>query len=175
MSRSRILFVVLSVYVALGSTRSSEAQLPIELKPAEAVPDREVLHNHFQETLANVKLVGRFTVLGKEDGPLSKEEYTIRSVTKLPQDDYWLFNTRIKYGQKDVSVPLPLEVKWAGDTPIITLTNFTIPGMGTFGARVVIHNGKYAGTWTHGEAGGHLFGVIGKLPAEEQVDPVPKP
>ena len=42
---------------------------------------------------ANVKLVGKFTILGK-DGPLRKEEYTIRSVKKLPAGDAWMFTTR---------------------------------------------------------------------------------
>jgi len=64
-------------------------------------------------------------------------------------------------------VPLPLEVKWSGDTPVITLTNFTIPALGTFTSRVLIYNGKYAGTWTHGKVGGHLFGTIEKMDEEK--------
>jgi len=120
------------------------------------------LFQRFEETLSDVKFVGRFTILGKDDGPLRKEEYTIHSVKKLPKGDYWLFNTRIKYGKNDVQVPLPLEVKWAGTTPMITLTNFTVPGLGTFSARVLIYHNKYAGTWSHGNVGGHLFGTIEK-------------
>ena len=110
-----------------------------------------------------MKLVGRFTIIGRDDGELPKEEYTIESVKKLPDGDYWEFKARIKYGQNDVTVPLQLEVKWAGTTPMITLTDFTIPGMGTFSSRVVIYKKRYAGTWTHGKVGGHLFGVIEKL------------
>ena len=124
--------------------------------------DQEKLFQLFEKTLTDVKFVGRFTILGKDDGPLRKEEYTIRSVKKLPKGDYWLFNTRIKYGQNDLQVPLPLEVKWAGTTPVITLTDFTVPGLGTFSARVVIYRNKYAGTWSHGDVGGHLFGTIEK-------------
>ncbi|MCB9921429.1 MAG: hypothetical protein H6822_04570 [Planctomycetaceae bacterium] len=123
--------------------------------------------------MSGVKLVGRFTILGKDDGPMPKEEYTINSVTKLPDGDLWLFNARIKYGERDLTVPLPLEVKWAGDTPVITLTDFTIPGMGTFSSRVVIDNQKYAGTWSHGKAGGHLFGLIEKAVAKEPDLPAP--
>ncbi|HJN11324.1 MAG TPA: hypothetical protein QF564_21745 [Pirellulaceae bacterium] len=131
--------------------------------------DQERLFQRFEETLSDVKLVGRFTILGKDDGPLRKEEYTISSVKKMPKGDYWLFNTRIKYGKNDVQVPLPLEVKWAGTTPMITLTDFTVPGLGTFSARVVIYRNKYAGTWSHGEVGGHLFGTIEKN--AEDADP----
>ncbi len=134
---------------------------------ATADTDREALFKHFEKTLSGVKLVGRFTILGNDDGPLRREGYTIESVEKLPEGDYWLFKARIKYGDNDVTVPLPLEVKWAGTTPIITLTDFTIPGLGTFSSRVVIYNKKYAGTWTHGKVGGHLFGVIEKLSEDD--------
>jgi hypothetical protein len=129
--------------------------------------EQQELFKLFEQKLSGVKLVGRFTILGKDDGPLPKEEYTINSVKKMPEGDYWLFTSRIQYGDKDVTLPLPLEVKWAGDTPVITLTDFTIPAMGTFSARVVIYKNKYSGTWTHGKVGGHLFGVIEKLDPDE--------
>jgi hypothetical protein len=114
-----------------------------------------------------VKLVGRFTVTGKENGNPRPEEYTISRAVKLPEGDAWLIQARIRYGDKDVSVPVPVEIKWAGDTPVITLTNLTLPGLGTFTSRVVIYEGRYAGTWQHGEVGGHLFGTIEKLPSDK--------
>jgi hypothetical protein len=80
--------------------------------------------------------------------------------------DYWLLTSRIKYGKNDITLPLPLEIKWAGDTPVITLTDFTIPSLGTFSSRVVIYDNAYAGTWSHGKVGGHLFGTIEKIKAE---------
>lgn len=139
---------------------------PADAKPAAAkVPSAEELHKKFAEALRGVKLVGQFTVLGK-DTPPAKEEYTILSATKSDEGDFWLLQARIKYGANDVTVPLPLEIKWAGTTPVITLDNFTIPGLGTFNARVLFHDTTYAGTWTHGKVGGHLFGTIEKLPAE---------
>ena len=117
----------------------------------------------FEKLLSQAKLVGRFTVLGKDGGAGKKEEYTISSVKKMPQGGFWLFNARLKYGGTDMTLPLPLEVKWAGDTPVITLTETTIPGLGTFSARVVIHGGQYAGIWKHGKHGGQMFGVIQKI------------
>jgi hypothetical protein len=120
-----------------------------------------------EQDLTNVKLIGRFTVAGREDQSPKPEEYTITSAMKLPDGDVWLLKSRIKYGDKDVTVPIPLEIKWAGDTPIITLTDLTIPQLGTFSSRVVIYEGRYAGTWQHGQVGGHLFGRIEKLPAEK--------
>jgi hypothetical protein len=117
----------------------------------------------FAAAMSGVKLTGQFTIVGQKEQPLRKEEYEIQSVSKMPKGDYWLFQARIKYGQHDVAVPLPLQVKWAADTPVITLDEVTIPGLGTFGARVVIHDDKYAGTWSHGDVRGHLFGIIEKM------------
>ena len=117
----------------------------------------------FEKLLTQAKLVGRFTILGQSAGAGKKEEYTISSVKKMPQGDFWLFNARLKYGSTDMTLPLPLEVKWAGKTPVITLTETTIPGLGTFSARVVIHGGQYAGIWKHGKHGGQMFGEIQKI------------
>lgn len=116
-----------------------------------------------EKELTGAKMTGQFTVTGKmKDDKLSKEEYTIESAKKLDEGDTWLIKARIKYGDKDSVFPVPVEIKWAGDTPVITLDKVTIPGLGTFSSRVVIHDGKYAGTWQHDQVGGHLFGTIGK-------------
>jgi len=120
-----------------------------------------------KETLNGVALVGKFTILGKDDNGTKPERYEIKNVRKLDDGDLWLFNARIKYGKNDKTIPLPLEVKWVGNTPVIALDNLTIPGMGTFSSYVVIDGDKYAGTWTHGKASGHLFGQIEKLEAKE--------
>ena len=148
---------LLLVFINLVATAAAG-----EDEPAVQKPGQQALFKSFQETLTGATLVGHFTVLGQQEADLKKESYTIHSVTKLPQEDYWLFQARIQYAGKDLTVPIPLQVKWAGDTPVITLTNFAIPGLGTFSSRVVIYNDKYAGTWTHDKAGGHLFGTIEK-------------
>jgi len=140
-----------------------------ETQPADAAQKQRF--ERFEKEMHGVKLVGRFTVTGRDDGDLKPEEYIIRSVKKLEEDDLWLFQCRIKYGNTNVSLPLPLVVRWAGDTPVITLDKFRIPGMGTFDARVVIHDRKYAGTWSHDDVGGHLFGEIQEATPEELAEP----
>ena len=115
---------------------------------------KKSLYEKFEKTMSGAKLVGNFTLLNaKPDQKLQPEEYVISEVKKLDKGEMWMFKARIKYGGKDVTVPLPLEVQWAGDTPVITLTDFAVPTMGTFSARVVIYNQKYAGTWSHGKEG----------------------
>jgi hypothetical protein len=130
-------------------------------------PSREELIKKLEADLTNVKLIGRFTVAGREDREPRPEEYTITSAVKLPDGDKWLINARIKYGDKDATVPMPLEIKWAGDTPVITLTDLAIPGLGTFTSRVVLYENRYAGTWQHGKVGGNLFGRIEKVTEEK--------
>ena len=106
----------------LASIISSTALADQPTADTSAVAQQQQRFDKLQQTLHRVKFVGHFTVLGKEDGPLQKEEYTILSAKKLEQGDYWLLKARVKYGNKDITLPMPLEIKWAGDTPIITLT-----------------------------------------------------
>lgn len=132
-----------------------------ESKPAQS---QEELEKAFSEKMANSALVGRFTVDGKEDADPKAERYEIESVTKA-EGDFWTFTARIKYGQVDTKVPITVKMLWAGDTPMISMTDFTIPGMGTFTCRVIFYEDRYAGTWQHGKVGGHMFGKIEKAKA----------
>jgi hypothetical protein len=112
----------------------------------------------FQEMMSGVVLVGRSTMLNKE-GLSGEEQYRIDKVSKLTGDT-WLFQTRLKYHEREIPVPIPLTVLWAGDTPVITLTDLSIPGAGTYTARVILYKDQYAGTWSGKNIGGQLFGKI---------------
>ena len=113
-------------------------------------------------------MVGQFTFVGKDVPPL-KESYTIHSVKKMSQGDYWIFNARIKYGKTDITLPMPLQVKWAEGKPVIYLDNVTLPGLGTFSSYTIIDGNKYAGTWQHGDIGGHMFGTIERNDSKDSV------
>jgi hypothetical protein len=127
---------------------AQDAPAPLPMTSAE---------KQFQESLDNVALVGYFTRGDQAD--LHEDRYVIERVSKV-QDEVWKFEARIQYNKKDVKVAMALPVKWAGDTPVISLTNFAVPGFGSFTARVVIYNGAYAGTWGDAQHGGKLFGKI---------------
>lgn len=144
--------------------------LPLAAQEAgkKETPPREELIKKLETDLTNVKLIGTFTVSGKEDQPPKAEEYTITRAIKLPEGDVWMINSRIKYGNKDVTMPVPVEIKWAGDTPVISLTEMAIPGLGTFTCRVLIYDNRYTGTWQHGKVGGLMFGRIEKVMKEEK-------
>lgn len=133
------------------------------------IPDRESLEKAFIERLTGAVLVGTFSVDGKPGA--KPERYEIDSLKKLKGDD-WTVTARIKYGEHDLKVPMVVQVYWAGDTPMLSLTNLTIPGLGTFTSRVMFHEHRYAGTWQHGEVGGHLWGLVQK--AADKPDDQPK-
>ena len=123
------------------------------------------LEQRFTEQMKGATLVGRFTVTGREDRQASQDRYDVSSVEKVG-DDQWRFNTRIRYGSVDATVPVVVPMRWVGDTPMITMTDVTIPTMGTFSARVFFYGDRYAGTWQHGAVGGHMFGRIEKSKSE---------
>ena len=134
-----------------------------------AEKNRGQLETRFENQLSGATLLGHYTQDGEppEKSP-AEERYTIRSVAKIPfKQKLWKFDVRLQFGKVDLTIPLPLTVEWAGDTPVITLTEYSIPGLGSFSARVLFYGDRYAGTWQHGKVGGHLFG---KIVREEQSD-----
>ena len=151
--------------LAAALVASAAPLLAVDEKPASPAPAANAVpmndaEKAFAETLTGATLTGRFTVDGQAGEP-KEERYEIRSASKVGGSD-WLVVARVKYGQNDVNVPIPVKVHWAGDTPILSLTDLTIPGLGTFTSRVMFYGDRYAGTWQHGDKGGHLFGTIKK-------------
>ena len=153
------------------------------------VPEHGVLQESFQPTdsdekerierlskyLTGTRWTGQFTVVGNDAKPPAPEQYEILEANKADEGDNWNLVVRIKYGKNDVTLPLPpLEIKWAGETPVITVDRLTIPTMGTFDARVLIRRGQYAGTWAHDDVGGHLFGTIEKMESDGESDDADK-
>ena len=156
----RQLIALLAVAVALASTIATAAEDPQQPPPPEDAPKVEMneLEKKFEKTMSGATMVGRFTVEGQDaDKPPAEERYVISKVTKIGEDR-WMFIARI--GEAKFPVPLPLPVKWAGDTPVISVTKVKVPGMGTYSARVLVYDDHYAGTWDAGDHGGHLWGRI---------------
>lgn len=140
--------LIAALLFATGCSRSGGTQ-------ADPTAER---NRKFAESMSGITLVGNSTRWGREG--LSKEErYRIDGVTHVTGDT-WMFRTRLQYDGHDIPVPIPISVLWAGDTPVITLTELTIPKAGTFTARVLIYRDQYAGTWSGGNHGGQLFGKV---------------
>jgi hypothetical protein len=119
----------------------------------------------FVEQMNGAALVGRFTLRGREDRAAAPDRYDLYSVDKIGEDQ-WRFNAKI--GEYGITVPIVVTMKFVDDTPMILMTDATIPGMGAgFSARVFFYGDMYAGTWGHGERGGHMFGRIERAAAQK--------
>lgn len=159
MTKSLCLLAVCFTITALSAADDAPAT---KNKPS----SQAELEKQFSERMKNSVMIGSFTVQGKENQTPKEERYEIESVTKA-SDNYWTFLARIKYGKTDVKLPITVQVLWAGDTPMVSVTDFSIIGMkGKFTSRVLFHKDRYAGTWQHDNVGGHMFGRIEKAKSE---------
>ncbi len=122
----------------------------------------------FAEALSGAVLVGNFSIDGvKADKLPFPERYELKSVKKA-KDGLWTFTARVTYLKQDLTLPITVPVVWAGDTPMISLTHATLPGLGSqLSAKVIFDEGRYAGTWQHGKFGGHMWGKIERAGASK--------
>ena len=124
-----------------------------------ALPERE---RAFAERMSGAALVGLYDMNGRQKKDASADRYDLSSVEKVG-DNLWRFEVRMRHDNYDVTMPVTVPMEWIGDTPMVMLTDYSVPALGTFTARVFFYDDRYAGTWQHGqEVGGHLFGRIEK-------------
>jgi hypothetical protein len=147
---------VLLVFAALFAVSVSALAVDSDKKA-----EREAREKAFSTKLTGGTLAGFFSLDGKESAPNKPDRYQIVSAKKLNGDD-WVITSKMKIGDNEVDIPIVIKVYWADDTPVMSLTDLTIPGMGTFTARVMFYGDRYAGTWQHGEKGGHMWGIVEK-------------
>ena len=152
-------FAILIPLVLLGC--SAETATPDEQQAREKA---------FEESMRGAVLDGHFTLVRQgvdstasgdsgEGVRLRSERYEIEKVVKRA-GDIWTFHARIQYGERDVTLPVPVKLLWAGDTPMVSVTDLGLPGLGSYTARVLFYRDTYAGMWSGGRAGGNLFGRI---------------
>jgi hypothetical protein len=133
---------------------------PAPVAAAKPAPTPEELEAKFITTMSKATMTGRWCLV--QDGKLTperEEKYTIVGARKLDGDS-WMIGSKMNYGGREMIMPIPVKVKWAGDTPVITVDNLKIPGGGTYSARVLVYEHTYAGTWSGGDKVGLLSGMI---------------
>lgn len=123
----------------------------------------------FEESMRGTVLDGHFTLVrldgdsaaegGGDPARLRSERYEIEKVVKRSAD-IWTFHARIQFGDKDVTLPVPVKLVWAGDTPVVSVTDLGLPGLGSYTARVLFYGDSYAGTWSGRSHGGSMFGRL---------------
>jgi hypothetical protein len=163
MMKTAALFTALLATAApLPAQEPKKEPVPADAKPGTT---QEELEKKFIETMTNAVMAGRWCLL--DDGKLSpdkEDKYTIASVKKNA-DGSWTITAKIEYAGLTFNAPVPVQVKWAGDTPVIVVDNMGLPGTAKYSARVLVYDGTYSGTWSGGGHGGLMYGVVKKAAA----------
>src|SRR5262249_30562657 len=127
-----LVVTLIATVVVAQEVKKVDAAAGTETRPKEAPgsgsaeksrPATEELEVKIKAGLTKATFSGRWC--GSKEGklpPEKEDKYTIVGVTKLG-GEMWIINARIQYGEKDFVAPIPVQVKWAGDTPVITLDN----------------------------------------------------
>ncbi len=147
---------------ALGllSIASSSAQ---DAKPQATTPSITATADQEAKLVAvftNATLQGRWAPL--KDGQLGAEKedaYEVVSAKKI-EGDRWQVNARVKYQGQSIEMPVPATAKWAGDTIVLLFDGISLGTPRMYSARLMIHENAYSGTWSGGDHGGILYGVI---------------
>lgn len=170
--------VLLSMATAFAQTPPTPEKRPAaaDASPAEApAAARARRIRALEKSLEDVVLRGMFQATGPEglrgEAPLSTpraERYEIEGARRI-EGDRWVISARIEFDGNVLTLPIYVNVEWAGDTPVITVDDLTIPGMQTYSARVMLYRGFYSGVWMGQTYGGVLSGQIIPRDAEQRV------
>ena len=156
------IFALTSLVLLASPVEARQAEDPSELQQ-----QRE---EAFAKLLTGSTLQGFTTLYEGEQGVSGKEalqedSYTLKRVSKR-DDGKWVFEAVIHYGDRPVPLAIPLPVEWAGETPVISVTDLAVPFMGTYNARVLFHGDQYVGVWSGADYGGHIFGRVVRAQGE---------
>jgi hypothetical protein len=152
----------IAVVAAVAAEPERGGEKPAATASSQDTADRQAtLDAALSKMLSGATLEGSFTQAGPGSDPakLDREKYTLGEVKRVA-GEVWQFPARIEYGGKDVTLPIRLPVRWAGDTPVVVVDAVDLPGFGSVSARVLFFGGHYAGYWKHGYHSGNLFGAI---------------
>lgn len=181
--RTGTMFAVVVAIIAAGSSATAAAQDPPPPPKPKTTPapppantdEQARLEQVFIKLMTNVVLAGSWQMTGK-DGELTEardDRYDIVSVSK-GYADHWVVSARMQFGGNEMIMPFPVRVVWAGDTPIITIDDFAVPGAGTYTARVMIYRDYYCGSWFGKGYSGIMSGrIVPAGDAEEKKETPP--
>jgi hypothetical protein len=157
----RVLGTVLAVVLVLAIFASGWLVGRLGIGAAVNPASLTDLERQFTERMRDVSLIGSFTVNGREDRTPRSDRYDISSVEKVG-DNLWRFNASMHCCGVNGVIPVAVPMRWNGDTPMIMMTDTSLPGLGTFTVRLFFYGDRYAGTWQHGAVGGQMSGRIEK-------------
>jgi hypothetical protein len=140
----------------------AQEQKSSESADKQKAPSQEELEAKFKTMLTKAFLSGRWSpvengVLGAEK---KEDKYEIVSASKV-NGDQWVVKAKMKYGQNEVVIPIPVTVKWSGETPMLIVNNLSMGRDRSYSARVLFFDGTYSGSWNSSAGyGGVLYGTV---------------
>lgn len=128
----RVLFTIFALAMAVPFSLADDTK-----KQAEA----------FSAMLKNAKLNGTWAPIDKRLlGDDQEDGYHIVSATHK-EGDTWTIVSRMKFQGQSVNFPIPVTVKFAGDSAVMILNKMPIGPGQTWSARILFHDDVYAGSW----------------------------
>ncbi len=140
----------LLAFVLLLTASLSRAENP--------APPEEV----FSAMLTNATLNGTWAPIDKRLlGDDQDDRYHIVRATKAAGDQ-WVIVSRMKIQGQEIDLPIPVTIKFAGDTAVMILDNVPVGPGQTWSARILFHDDVYAGSWWGAgkKKGGIVSGTI---------------
>ena len=124
--------------------------------------------HRFVDQMRDVSLVGSFTVAGREESRRRRPTATTSPASRRSAPICGASTRRWTAAASTARSRSSCRCAWSGDTPVIMMTDTSLPGIGTFTVRLFFYGDRYAGTWQHGKVGGHMSGRIEKRKPTEQ-------
>ncbi|MEM7383827.1 MAG: hypothetical protein AAF514_02685 [Verrucomicrobiota bacterium] len=168
--------LLISFFAIIGTSAAIAQEAP---KPA--APPAEMDEARFSAMLKGATLKGTWAAVGPVGvGDNKKDGYEVVEARKVKGDN-WVMVSKFEYGGQMMQIPVPVVVKFAGDTAVMFVNNLPTGDGATWSARILYHDDVYTGSWWEAskKKGGILSGVIvregekeSKKPAEgEKKDP----
>jgi len=123
--------------------------------------DAAALEAAFSAMLKNATLEGTWVPINEAGvGEQKVDRYRVVRAEKV-DGDQWRIVSKIELQGQEMEIPIPVTVKWAGDTAVLILDEVATGGGKSYSARVLFHNDRYAGSWWgKNQPGGLLSGAI---------------
>src|SRR5262249_49054530 len=138
---------------------------------------QEELEARFKALLTKAYLSGRWSPIenGKLGPEKQEDKYEIVSAGKV-KDDQWVISAKMRYGKNEMTIPVPVQVKWSGETPMIVVNNLNMGPNRNYSARVLFFDGTYSGSWNSSSGyGGVLYGTVDHGDASPKAETPKKP
>lgn len=165
---SKMLRSIALVLTLISGMAYSHAQEPGE----QTVSEQAKMEAEFSAMLKGATLKGTWAAVGPAGlGEDNKDGYQVVEAKKV-KGDKWVLVSRFNYKGQQLDIPVPVDVKFAGDTAVMILNNLPTGDGATWSARILFHEDVYAGSWWEStkKKGGILSGIVSRETEEKDTE-----